>query len=102
MSVSGILVNASPGDLTALAEELGSLPGVCVHYRDDATGRLIVTLDAASLNEEVEGLRRIQRIDGVVAADLAYHNLQSADRPDAPALSTSQSTEEVIDEHHSS
>ena len=89
MSVSGILVNAAPGDLTALSERIGDLPGVCVHYRDDDTGRLIVTLEAASLNEEIEGLRRIQQLDGVVAADLAYHNLQSADRPASPAHPTS-------------
>ena len=54
MSVSGILVNAAPGDLTALSERIGDLPGVCVHYRDDDTGRLIVTLEAASLNDAIK------------------------------------------------
>ena len=80
MTCSGILVHAEPGDLSPLADALARLPGTQVHQQDPATGRLVLTLDAPTTNDEVDGLRRIQQTPGVVSASLVYHRL-GADEP---------------------
>ncbi len=79
MSFSGILVHAEPGDLSPLADALARLPGTQVHQQDPATGRLVLTLDAPTTNDEVDGLRRIQQTPGVVSASLVYHRLGADD-----------------------
>jgi nitrate reductase NapAB chaperone NapD len=81
LSYSGILVRARPAGLPDLAARLAALPGVRVHQQDPARGRLVLTLAAETADEEVEGLRRIQRLPGVISADLVYHRL--ADAPGA-------------------
>ena len=75
MTFSGILVHTEPGDLASLAETLDRLPGTRVHQQDPATGRLVLTLDAPTVNDEVDGLRRIQQVPGVVSASLVYHRI---------------------------
>jgi nitrate reductase NapD len=75
MSFSGILVRALPSQVPALAPRLDALAGVRVHQTDPESGRLIVTLEAGSTDDEVAGLRRIQQVPGVVSADLVYHRI---------------------------
>ncbi|GAB4369620.1 MAG: hypothetical protein Kow0062_03660 [Acidobacteriota bacterium] len=70
---SGIAVIAWPERLAEVREALGRLEGVEVHHEDAASGRLVVTQVAGSVDEQMDGLRRIQRLDGVLAADLVYH-----------------------------
>jgi nitrate reductase NapD len=84
VSYSGIVVRTQPARMADLVPELSALPGVRVHQEDPATGRLVLTLEATSVDEEIEGLRRIQRLPGVVSADLVYHRLRE-DNPDPGA-----------------
>lgn len=79
MSVSGILVRTRSDRMSRLATSLGELPGVRVHQQDPENGRLVVTLEAGSVDEEIEGLRRIQKMPGVISADLVYHWLPEDD-----------------------
>ena len=88
MSYSGIVVRAQPASLTGLVKALADLPGIEVHQSDPATSRLILTLEAASVDDEIEGLRRVQRVPGVVSADLVYHRLQGGDEPAATSPSS--------------
>jgi len=90
MGLSGIVVCAKLDDLAELALLLSELPGVNVHQRDAATGRLVLTLEAASADEELDRLRRIQGVPGVVSADLVYHRV--ADDVEPPASSNSSHT----------
>ena len=73
MNLSGILVVAKSGHLDSVVDGLGALPGVEVHHRDDDTGRLIVVQEAASIDDEVEGLKRIKGIPHVILAEMTYH-----------------------------
>lgn len=81
MSYSGIVVCTRPDRLADLALSLSDLPGVQVHQRDTATGRLVVTLEAGSVDDEIRGLRQIQSFPGVVSADLVYHCLPEGSVP---------------------
>lgn len=85
LSYSGIVVRARPAALAELAPGLSELPGVQIHQQDADSGRLVLTLEAASVDEEIEGLRRIQCFPGVISADLVYHRLPAdADRSNQP------------------
>lgn len=75
MSISGLVVCTKPASLAALATRLSAMPGLKVHQRDPATGRIVVTLEAASVDEEIEGVQRIRSLPDVVSADLVYHRV---------------------------
>ncbi|MBK6336719.1 MAG: chaperone NapD [Betaproteobacteria bacterium] len=47
--------------------------GVEVHHTDAATSRVVVVQEAPTIEDEVDGLRRIQALPGVVAAEMVYH-----------------------------
>jgi nitrate reductase NapD len=79
LNLSGILVAAQPDDVDAIVAQLNELPGVSVHQRDDETGRVIVVQEAASVQREVEGLKRIKALPKVVFAELVYHYLADDD-----------------------
>jgi nitrate reductase NapD len=92
LSYSGILVHARPGDLDVLAARLAALPAVRVHQRDAETGRLVLTLEADTVDDEIQGLRRIQQTEGVVSADLVYHRLAPDAASGSPAPSAGDSS----------
>ena len=71
--IAGILVRAQPDCLHTVARRLAELPGVDVHQRDPSTGRLVVTLETTKVGEQEEGLARIRREPGVLAAEPSYH-----------------------------
>ena len=83
MSYSGIVVRANPAGLAEVAERLVELPGVQVHQKHPESGRVVLTLEARTSDEEVAGLRRIQTIPGVVSADLVYHRSPHDDDAEA-------------------
>jgi nitrate reductase NapAB chaperone NapD len=63
-----------PAEMDRVRRELERLDGVRVHQEDVATGRLVVTQTGGSDREQADGLRRIQRVAGVLAADLVYYH----------------------------
>ena len=96
MSFSGILVRAVPSDVSDVAQRLHRLDGVRVHQTDSDSGRLVLTLEAVTPDQEIDGLRRIQRVPGVVSADLVYHRIAEdgleASTDSAPGASTARNT----------
>lgn len=91
MNLSGILVMARPEHLSGVVAELGALPGVEVHQQDPA-GRVVVVLEADSVRAEADGLRQIQRVPGVLMAEMVVHYFENDDEalaelpPDIAAL----------------
>ena len=73
MNVSAILVHVRPGEIETAVAAFDGLCGVEVHFRDDATGRIIVVLEAPCIEEEVAGMGRIKASTGVLSAELVYH-----------------------------
>ena len=82
MNFSGILVLVPPDRFEASLLALAELPGIDVHQHDAATGRIVVTQEAASVGAEAEGLRRIQALPDVLSAELVYHRLDDGTDPD--------------------
>ena len=80
-SVAGLLVRTLPADLPAVTARLSALAGVDVHHEEGATGRLVVTLETADIDDEHEGLERVRREAGVISAELVYHYVAPPDGP---------------------
>ena len=83
-SIAGILVRTLPGDLPEVAAHLSALPGVDVHHQEISTGRIVITLEAAELDDEREGIERVRHETGVITAELVYHYAAPPDEGDAP------------------
>ena len=93
MNVSGILVVVSPSELEAGIAALNGLPGVEVHHTDAATGRIVVTQEAETVNDEVDGLKRIKALPGVAMAEMVYHYLDEDGLPSKAASWVGEDTE---------
>ena len=76
MNLSGILVVTGPAGVSRMCAELKALPGVEVHQTDEATGRIIVVQEAESVGAEVEGLKRIKALPGVILAEMVFHHFE--------------------------
>lgn len=83
MNTSGILVLARPGAFEACLAALAALPGVDVGVTDAGSGRIVVVQSAATVDDEVAGMARIQALPCVVSAALVCHYFDEA--PSAPS-----------------
>ncbi len=97
MNVSGILVVVSPSELEVGIAALNGLPGVEVHHTDEATGRIVVTQEAETVNDEVEGLKRIKALPGVAMAEMVYHYLDEDGLPSKVPSSDGENTKDQVD-----
>ena len=76
MNISGILVVVSPQRVDSMIELLQQMDGIDVHHIDAATGRIVITQEAATIRDEVDGLKRIQALPGIILAEMSYHNFE--------------------------
>ncbi len=81
-SVSGLCVTARSENLDAVEALLNSLPGTKVHARDPHSGRMVVVQERASIEDHRQGLRELQALPGVIAAELVLHFEDPDDRTD--------------------
>ena len=85
LTCSGIVVTVRPAEIGRVRRSLEELDGVRVHQEDPASGRLVVTQTGGSDREQAEGLRRIQKVPGVLTADLVYYHRGAPDDDGKPA-----------------
>ena len=76
--ISGLVVTARPGCLDAARRAIEALPGLEVHGEDATSCKLIVVQDLPTLDDHVEGLRRVQALPEVLTAELVCHVDESA------------------------
>ena len=91
MNISGILVITPAERLGQTIDALNALPGVEVHHTDPNSGRIVVTQEAGSVQDEVDGLMRIKALPHIVLAEMVHHHFEDDremfDRlPDVPAF----------------
>lgn len=85
MNVSGIVVGCEPTGIDACATALSAMPGIEVYAFDRAGGRLVVTQESTSTEEQEDGLRLVQALPGVLHAELVYHYFDDGDPDQAAA-----------------
>ncbi|MEO8055116.1 MAG: chaperone NapD [Acidobacteriota bacterium] len=71
--MSSIVVRVAPSGLAACVQRLGALPGVEVQFTDVDTGRIVLTQESETTDEQEAGLRRIQALPGLLSAELVCH-----------------------------
>ncbi|RLJ70820.1 periplasmic nitrate reductase chaperone NapD [Hydrogenivirga caldilitoris] len=71
MNISGVVVRTLPERIEEVINSLEE-SGLCdVHFHDDK-GRIIVTIEAETTEEEVFKLKALQGLEHVLSADLVY------------------------------
>jgi nitrate reductase NapD len=78
VNISGILVIAPGERLGETIQRLNALPGVEVHHTDPNTGRIVVTQEAATVQDEVDGLKRIKALPHIVLAEMVHHHFEDS------------------------
>jgi nitrate reductase NapD len=73
MNLSGILVVSTPSEIDQLIDTLNAMPGIEVHHVDRESSKMIVVQEAESINDEVDGLKKIKKLPGIVLAEMVYH-----------------------------
>ncbi len=99
MNLSGIAVSVQPRSFDETVDLLNSLPGVEIHHQDLNSGRVVIVQEADSIDAEVEGLKRIKAIAGVVVAELVYHYFaddQGMDNQTPPELDAASGISESV------
>jgi len=76
MNISGILVIVAPQRVESMVDHLNGLDGIDVHHIEATTGRIVVTQEAETINDEVDGLKRIRALPGIILAEMSYHNFE--------------------------
>ena len=71
MNVSSIVIKAAPEQVKPLLEQLRAA-GICDVHFHDAQGRVVVTIEGESIDEEMSKLKLIQGMPHVLSAALAY------------------------------
>ena len=72
MSLSAILLIASPGQAPQVRQALAAQPWAELHQQDDA-GRMIVTVEADDTDQGVARLKALKALPGVLSAELVIH-----------------------------
>jgi nitrate reductase NapAB chaperone NapD len=83
MHLSGLLVICEPSSTEDCVRHLERCSDIDVYVTDHAVGRVVVVLETKTLDEQTDGLRRVQRLPHVKSAELVYHYF--GDAGEAPA-----------------
>jgi len=73
VNLSSIVVRVAPDKVADGVRRLEVLPGVEVQFTDAARGRIVVTQESGTTEEQEAGLRRIQALPGLLSAELVCH-----------------------------
>ncbi len=71
MNISGILVQCKPERVEALAKEINE-SGSWEYHHHDEKGRIIVVIEEENAEKEINKLKELQVLKGVIAADMMY------------------------------
>lgn len=74
LQISGAVVTALPDRFDEVRQQLAAHSGIDVHETEAATGRLVITIEAASIEAAQRRFREVQNLDGVAHAELVMHH----------------------------
>jgi len=73
MNISAILVTTLPDNTADMIEQLNRLDGVEVYHSDVASGKMIAIQEAPSIDDEINGLKRIKKMPDIILAEMVEH-----------------------------
>ena len=89
MNISGIVVTTAPECSEAVSEAINALGWARVDHSDD-TGRLIATLEGETTEIEIERLKELKRLPGVLFAEMVVHCFEDEPTPPIESEAASQ------------
>jgi len=88
MRIVSLVMRIAPHSLPAAESALAGIPGVQVHGRDTATGKLIVTVEDGPGYSTADSILAAHKVPYVLSATLAYEygedDPPSASQPPSP------------------
>lgn len=75
MIISGIVVASRPEHQAQVRADVSALPWARTHF-SDPSGRLVVTIEAADIDESMARLKELQALPRVVMAELAEYSIE--------------------------
>ncbi|MGP1561511.1 MAG: chaperone NapD [Helicobacteraceae bacterium] len=69
MNISSIIVKTKPEFLSGVIKDLERIEA-CEYFLSDELGRIIVTIEAPDVSEELKILKRISSVANVISADM--------------------------------
>ena len=76
LHISSLVVHATPKRRQQVEQAIAGIPGAQVHA-SSATGKIIITLEARTLDEMSAKVAGIQHTEGVLSAALVYQCVDS-------------------------
>src|SRR4029434_3905803 len=89
LHLAGVLVHVRPDKLPRVASSIAGIPNAKVHAVHPE-GKIVVTLEGASVLAILDGIERMRSVPGVVTASLVYQHCEPLETMN----------EEVSDETH--
>jgi nitrate reductase NapD len=83
MTISGIVVACRPEHLVATTQAIERIPWADLHYTDPK-GRLVVTIEAADIDESMDRLQELQALPRVLMAELAEYCVEQEEAESSP------------------
>ncbi len=71
MNVSSIVVKTAPEHMDNVIDKINTIDFCEVHF-SNKEGKIVVTIEGESINEQMESMKCIQGIPNVSSANLAY------------------------------
>lgn len=71
MNISSIVVQTLPENVEAVVKSLEKIETCDVHFQDPS-GKIIVTIEGESVDDEIRLLKSIQTVPHIIAADMMY------------------------------
>ncbi len=80
MNLSGIVVATRPEFTDIVVDSLQRLADIDVTHIEPDTGRIIVVMEAADIEKEIEGIKVIKALPHVSMAEMVYHYFADDDQ----------------------
>lgn len=76
MVISGMYIETIDGLAVEVAKKLLKLEGVEIHYIEEESNKIVLTLEADSVDKSYNIAETFKQIDGVLATCLVYSNFE--------------------------
>jgi periplasmic nitrate reductase NapD len=76
MVISGMYIETIVGTANEVAEQLIKLEGVEVHFIEKESNKIVITLEAKSVDRSYKIADTFKQIDGVLSTCLVYSNFE--------------------------
>ena len=71
-NVSSAVIFCKSEDVENLKKEVEKIKGVEAHFSDVENGKFVITIESSCIDEEIKSLKEVEKIQGIVSAQMIY------------------------------